>query len=72
MVLSCKEASRLMSEGMDKEIAFGRRTALRLHLLICSGCSRVKSHFGFLRATAGRYPGPEQDDDVSHPRKETE
>ena len=62
MKLSCKEASRLISEGQDRDLAFGRRTALSLHLMICTACARVKTQFAFLRRAAGEYPGPETDD----------
>ncbi len=62
MKLSCKEASRLMSEGQDRDLAFGQRAALRLHLMICTACSRVKTQFAFLHRAAGEYPGPEPDD----------
>ena len=48
MMPTCKEASRLMSEGQDRELDLGQRTALRLHLFICSACSRVKKQMAFL------------------------
>lgn len=57
--LDCKSASRLMSEGLDRELDFRQRAALRLHLMICTACSRVKSQFAFIRSAAGRYPGPD-------------
>ena len=61
MGLNCKEASRLMSEGLDRDLSLGQRTALRLHMLICTACSRVQSQFIFLRRAVPRYPGPEDD-----------
>ena len=39
-MLSCKEATRLVSEGLDRELPFWRRMSLRLHVLMCRGCSR--------------------------------
>ncbi len=39
-MLSCKEATRLVSEGLDHELAFWRRMGLRLHVVMCRGCSR--------------------------------
>jgi hypothetical protein len=62
MGLSCKEASRLMSQGLDRDLDLGQRTALRLHLLICTACTRVKTQLAFLRRAAPGYPGPEDDD----------
>jgi hypothetical protein len=49
MMLSCKEASRLVSQGLDRNLGFGERVALRLHLAICDGCSNFKDQVAFLR-----------------------
>jgi hypothetical protein len=50
MMLSCKETSRLLSQGADRKLAFGERVALRVHLAICDGCTNVKAQFEFLRS----------------------
>jgi hypothetical protein len=49
MLLSCKETTRLLSQGEDRKLAFSERVALRLHLAICNGCRNVNAQFGFLR-----------------------
>jgi hypothetical protein len=49
MMLSCKETTRLLSQGEDRDLAFGERVALRLHLAICKGCRNVNAQFRFLR-----------------------
>ena len=49
MLLSCKETTRLLSQGLDRKLAFGERVALRVHLAICDGCSNVSAQFRFLR-----------------------
>ena len=49
MMLSCKETARLLSQGQDRDLAFGERIALRAHLAICKGCRNVRDQFGFLR-----------------------
>ena len=48
-VLSCKQTTRLVSQGLDRELAFGERVALRLHLAICLGCRRAGSQMRTLR-----------------------
>jgi hypothetical protein len=48
-LLSCKETTRLVSQGLDRELAFGERVALRLHLAICLGCRRAGSQMRTLR-----------------------
>ena len=49
MLLSCKETTRLLSQGEDRKLAFGERVALRVHLAICDGCRNVSAQFRFLR-----------------------
>jgi len=49
MILSCKEASRLVSQGLDRELGFGERVMLRVHLAICDGCTNFKDQVAFLR-----------------------
>ena len=49
MMLSCKGASRLVSQGLDRNLGFGERIALRVHLAICDGCTNFKSQVAFLR-----------------------
>jgi hypothetical protein len=48
-IISCKETTRLVSQGLDRELAFGERVALRVHLVICLGCRRAKRQMEFLR-----------------------
>ena len=50
MLLSCKETTRLLSQGEDRKLAFGERVALRVHLAICDGCRNVSAQFRFLRS----------------------
>ena len=49
MILSCKEATRLVSQGLDRELGFGERVMLRVHLTICDGCTNFKDQVAFLR-----------------------
>ena len=49
MLLSCKETTRLLSQGADRKLGFSERVALRVHLAICDGCRNVNAQFKFLR-----------------------
>ena len=49
MMLSCKEAARLVSQGLDRKLGFGERVMLRIHLGICDGCTNFKDQVAFLR-----------------------
>lgn len=59
LMLSCKEASRLISENLDRDLGVAERAALRVHLAICVACSRMTRQFDFLRRAARQYPGPD-------------
>ncbi len=57
MMLSCKETTRLLSQGEDRDLAFGDRVALRVHLAICKGCRNVNEQFKFLRLAVQKLSG---------------
>jgi hypothetical protein len=59
LLLSCREASRLISEELDRELGVAERASLRVHLAICVACTRVTRQFEFLRRAARQYPGPD-------------
>lgn len=61
MSLTCSEAARLISEGLDRNLSVAERTALRLHVAICVACERVSKQFDFLRRAARQYPGPDDE-----------
>ncbi len=48
-LLSCKETTRLVSQGLDRELALGERVALRVHFAICLGCRRAGRQMKLLR-----------------------
>ena len=49
MMLSCKQVSRLVSQGLDRELGFADRVRLRVHLAICDGCTNFSRQIAFLR-----------------------
>jgi predicted anti-sigma-YlaC factor YlaD len=53
MMLSCKQVTRLVSQGLEREMSFTERVRLRVHLAICDGCTNFSQQIAFLRkATA--------------------
>jgi predicted anti-sigma-YlaC factor YlaD len=42
LTLPCEEASRLMSDGLDRELSSVERIALRAHLISCRSCKRFR------------------------------
>ena len=63
-MLTCKDASRLISDGMDRPLRLPQRIGLSLHLAICGACRRMRTQMHWLRAAARQYPGPLADDDT--------
>jgi hypothetical protein len=53
--ITCKEATRLMSLGLDSDLGFADRVALRLHLALCSACNVMRSQFEFMRRALSTY-----------------
>ncbi|HEX7249892.1 MAG TPA: zf-HC2 domain-containing protein [Burkholderiales bacterium] len=53
-LLTCRETTRLVSQGLDRELAFGERVALRLHFAMCLGCRRASRQMEFLRRSVRR------------------
>ena len=47
--LTCHEVSRILSDGLDKELPAGERARLRLHLVVCDACREVEQQMAFLR-----------------------
>jgi hypothetical protein len=54
MMMSCKEASRLLSQGMDERLPLWQRVRLRLHLAICDACTNFSRHLKVLRRAVAR------------------
>jgi hypothetical protein len=56
-MLSCKEATELMSQEQDRPLGLAERFGLRLHVLICSACSNYRRQMAVLRAACRRFGG---------------
>ena len=49
LMISCKEASRLISEQLDRKLSLYERVTLKMHLTMCSVCKHVQRQLGALR-----------------------
>ncbi|HEX6834577.1 MAG TPA: hypothetical protein VF132_13655 [Rudaea sp.] len=52
--ISCRHASRLLSQREDAPLPFGARTRLWLHLCVCDACSAVARQFASIRLAMQR------------------
>ena len=48
-MLTCKEASHLLSESQERPLSFWERWGLRLHLWMCESCRRFEQQLTLLR-----------------------
>ena len=53
-MLTCKQATRLVSQGLDRRLGLAERLALQAHLLVCRGCASFLAQAPFLRHAIAR------------------
>ena len=53
--ISCKDASRLISQLQDGNIPLAQRLRIRLHLMVCDACTRFEQQLRFLRSALQTY-----------------
>jgi hypothetical protein len=41
-MLSCRHATRLISDGLDRSLSLAERLRLGVHLLVCGPCARFR------------------------------
>ena len=54
-IISCKDASRLVSKREDARLSAWQRVTLRLHLSVCAACTRFERQIRFLRTAMRQY-----------------
>ena len=54
-LLSCKDVSRLLSQGQDHPLTWWQGFRVRLHLAACDACTRFEAQMRFLRRAMRRY-----------------
>ena len=48
-MLSCREATRLLSEAQDRKLVLPEKLQLEIHLALCKGCRNFRKQMSFLR-----------------------
>lgn len=54
-MITCEEATRLISESLDRKLPLGRPIGLRIHLLMCKLCPRFLRQMLFLKEALDHY-----------------
>ncbi len=68
MMLNCREATRVVLQGEDRALAWHERLRLRLHLGMCSACTRFVGQVRLMRGAMDRWKAYAEEDDVAPPR----
>jgi hypothetical protein len=55
-MLSCRNATRLISDRMDRSLSCGERVRLGVHLLLCPPCQRFRRAVNFLHRALPALP----------------
>lgn len=50
-MLTCKEAHRITSESLDRELTLMERTRLRAHVMLCDACHNFSNQMQLIRKT---------------------
>ena len=59
MIMNCKEATQLISQGQERKLSLVERLGLKLHVLFCAGCRASERQLEFLRTAARRIGSPD-------------
>ncbi|MCF8200290.1 MAG: zf-HC2 domain-containing protein [Sulfuritalea sp.] len=54
-MMSCKQATELMSQEQDRQLTFFERINLRIHVLICDACNNYRQQMSVLRDACKRF-----------------
>lgn len=58
-MLSCRQATELMSQANERSLGLRERLGLRLHLLFCAGCAEFQRQLAFMSRSFARLRGEE-------------
>jgi putative zinc finger protein len=65
--LTCREATRLLLEDEDNELAPADRLALQVHVKICFACQRFVSQLNFMRRATRAWRNHTESEDIDPP-----
>jgi len=54
-MLSCQQASELLSQGLDRRLTVTERMGVRIHLLMCRLCTQYEKQLRFVCQASRRF-----------------
>ncbi len=58
-MISCKQATELISKAMEEPLSLTESIALKIHLFVCECCEQFKKQLHLVRAVFRRHPEDE-------------
>lgn len=66
-MMNCQQATRLLSDARERTLTFSERSALKFHLLMCSGCRNFGQQMTTLGELSRRYAAGSGSDEPEPP-----
>jgi hypothetical protein len=60
-MLNCQEVTELCSQELERPLRMGEHLSLRMHLMMCTGCTNFRSQMHLLRKATHAYSSGEAD-----------
>lgn len=54
-MLNCNEVTNLCSDELERPLSVWERLKLKMHLMMCKGCSNYRTQMSAIRAAMHRY-----------------
>lgn len=54
-MMNCRQATRLISESQDRALSLPEKLALKMHVMMCSGCKNFSLQVPFLSQAMKAY-----------------
>lgn len=71
-MMNCKQATRLLSDQLERPLGRGEKLSLRFHLMMCRACRNFGGQMGLLRSLSRDYAKTTGKTDKAETSKDTE
>ena len=66
LMLTCKQASRIISQSLDNPLSWSDRMKLKFHLFICDACTQFNKQMRLIKNAVLRIKFETENDDAIH------
>ena len=66
LMLTCKQASQIISQSLDNPLSWSDRMKLKFHLFICNACNRFNQQLHLLSGAVQRLKSDTENDKSIH------